>query len=80
MAKKKTKSQKLPAFGEETGYSKNMKAACIKHADKNILFEIALKHIFCDNPLPTAAEDACSELHSRVISLLVQNALKKREA
>ena len=80
MAKKKTKSQKLPAFGEETGYSKNMKAACIKHADKNFLFEIALKHIFCDNPLPTAAEDACREVRVRVKSLLVHNAVKKRVA
>ena len=80
MAKKKTKSQKLPAFGEDTGFSTGMKAACIKKADKNFLHEIALKHIFCDNPLPTAAEDACNELHSRVISLLLQNALNKREA
>ena len=80
MVKKKKKSQKLPAFGEETGYSKNMKAACIKHADNNFLFELALKHVFCDNPSPTATEDLCRDIRVRVISLLVENAVKNRNS
>ena len=80
MAKNKTKSQKVPAFGEDMGFATKMKAVCIKKADKNFLHELALKHVFCDNPSPTATEDVCREMRIRVKSLLVQNALKKREA
>ena len=80
MAKRKTKSQKLPAFGEETGFSTSMKAVCIKKADKNFLHELALKHIFCDNPSPTATEDLCRDIRVRVISLLVENAVKNRNS
>ena len=65
MAKNKTESQKSLVFGEETGFATNMKAACIKHADNNFLHELALKHIFCDNPSPTAAEDICREVRIR---------------
>ena len=80
MAKNKTKTLKPTVFGEYTGFSEKMKAACIKHADNNILHEIALKHIFCDNPSPTAGEDASRELRARVKGLLVHNALKRRDA
>ena len=80
MAKNKTKSQKPTVFGKDTGYVAKMREAAIKHADSNLLFELALKHFYCDNPSPTAVEDACNELNSRFISLLVQNALKRREA
>ena len=79
MAKNNTKSQKLPAFGEDTGYVAKMKAAAIKHADNNIIFELALKHLYCDNPSPTAVEDAGREFRARVKSQLVQAGLKKRE-
>ena len=80
MAKNKTKSQKPTIFGEDTGYVAKMKEAAIKHADNNLLFEIALKHFYCDNPSPTAAEDACHELRVRIIGLLVQGAVKGRKA
>ena len=78
MAKNKIKTQMPTVFGENTGFSEKMKAAAIEHADNNILFEIALKHFFCDNPSPTAGEDASRELRVRVKELLVQNALKRR--
>ena len=78
MAKAKAKPQELPIWEDETGFVANMKAAAIKHADNNLLFEIALKHFHCDNPSPTAVEDAINELDVRLTRRLVQSALRVR--
>ena len=66
MAKTKTNSQVSTVFGQETGFVEKMKVAAIENADNNVLFELALKHLHCDNPSPSAVKDFLKELRSRL--------------
>ena len=80
MAKNKTKTPHTSFIEAVSAYNAKAKEIAIKNADSNFLCEILLKHIFCDNPSPTAGEDACREVRVRVKELLVHNALKRRDA
>ena len=76
MAKTKTKSQDPLVFGKENGFVKKMEVAAIENADKNFLFDIALKHFHCDNPSPSATKDAIKEIRKRIRMFRLEKALE----